>query len=302
MGTCGSCGSGVRSLLSRKLGRCPRCMRAAAAGTVAAWVTAGALYVLWPHAALVGVAVVLAGSVSLLLLAHLVAFLNRMTRRWEQLRDSAPREVREAWPGRRVFLRSLVGMTVAAFLPSAFGWRAMRGGGAFVEAAELEQAAYGCTPELALKQDGIRSLGTCTPTCEQVTVGHRTHNRIVAVECQYQPNYLGVPRCTGSCGSAQSCARAPLSFAWTIGAVVAVRHEGATSSEPTATAVGSTTQETLKVRITGGIPRNADNQIDVRLTLTVKVTLQCTCNGSPVGSPKTVTVTETFRVHSICTG
>jgi hypothetical protein len=124
----------------------------------------------------------------------------------------------------------------------------------------------------------------------------------VAVDCQYQPTYLVVPRCTGSCGPNQNCRQAPLSFAWTIDEVVAVKQVGVGSSPPTATAVGSTAQETLKVRITGGVPANADNQIHVRLTLTVKVTLQCTCDGNAAGEPKTVTATETVQVHAVCTG
>ncbi len=72
------CQKGLRALISRKLGRCPRCMRASAFGTLAGWATFAATYVVWPHPTLLALGLFVAVSFTLLLLAHLVAVMVRV--------------------------------------------------------------------------------------------------------------------------------------------------------------------------------------------------------------------------------
>ncbi len=72
------CQQGLRALISRKLGRCPRCMRASAFGTLAGWATFAATYVVWPHPTLLALGLLVTVSFTLLLLAHLVAVMVRV--------------------------------------------------------------------------------------------------------------------------------------------------------------------------------------------------------------------------------
>ena len=73
--------------LFRKLGSCRYCMRLAALVTFLAWLAASVVYVLDINGLVIGLALVVAGSVTALLLAHVTAFFVRSARIW-----------RVAWP------------------------------------------------------------------------------------------------------------------------------------------------------------------------------------------------------------
>jgi hypothetical protein len=151
MGGCSSCKRGLRSLIGRKLGRCPRCMRASTSGTMIGWVASAAVYVLWPNPALLALSAVIAAGFTLLLLAHLVAFTARTMTLWETLHASAPSEVQQLWPSRRVFLMSLLGAAAAAFLPPVLSRRAERAGDTqLVQVAEVLAQGYADCEEIAV--------------------------------------------------------------------------------------------------------------------------------------------------------
>jgi hypothetical protein len=78
MSTAPCCQGGLRAFISRKLGRCSRCMRASALATLGGWATFGVTYVIWPHPALLGLSLIIAASFTLLLLAHLVVLTARV--------------------------------------------------------------------------------------------------------------------------------------------------------------------------------------------------------------------------------
>src|SRR5438094_81646 len=91
----------VSRLLATKLGRCPRCIRASAWGTLGAWTTVAVVSILWPLPLLVGLSFLVALSFTALLGAHLVVFTARLA----ALHDghaASPRA--EVGLGRRVFL------------------------------------------------------------------------------------------------------------------------------------------------------------------------------------------------------
>jgi hypothetical protein len=114
-------------------------MRAAALGAGISWASVSAVAFVWPQPLLLAASLLLAVAFTVLLAAHLLVFVARMTALWRTMRSSAPEAALQAWPGRRAFLTSLAGATAAAFLPPLFG---ERGGYArFVEAKELNQGA-----------------------------------------------------------------------------------------------------------------------------------------------------------------
>jgi hypothetical protein len=126
MSGCTSCQGGLRSFITSKLGRCPKCMRSSLLGTLMGWTAAATIYLIWPFPALVGLGVLVAASFTVLLFAHVVAFTSRMMAFWAMMRASAPNEMQDLWPTRRAFLVGVVGAALAAFLPPALGQRAER--------------------------------------------------------------------------------------------------------------------------------------------------------------------------------
>lgn len=75
----------VWARITAKLGRCPRCLRASARGTLVAWGVATILVIVWPHPLALAGALVLAGGFTLLLVSHLVAYMGRLARRLRQV-------------------------------------------------------------------------------------------------------------------------------------------------------------------------------------------------------------------------
>lgn len=63
--------------LSAKLGRCRRCIRIAESGTVASWIVFVVAYIVAPNAVVFAVTLVIAASFTVVLFAHLVAFVAR---------------------------------------------------------------------------------------------------------------------------------------------------------------------------------------------------------------------------------
>jgi hypothetical protein len=105
----------LRTRLSAKLGRCPRCMRSSMLGTLAGWAGVGLITIFWPYSILWIGALVVAGSFSLLLATHLTIFLVRVATvlRQPPARKSSEREVKAL--GRREFVATLGKAGVAAF-------------------------------------------------------------------------------------------------------------------------------------------------------------------------------------------
>jgi hypothetical protein len=83
-------------------------MRASLLGTVSSWAVFGTVWFRWREPLPIDLALLIAVGFSLLLLAHVLAFTARMLALWRALRSKAPVEVQQVWPGRRVFLRSLI--------------------------------------------------------------------------------------------------------------------------------------------------------------------------------------------------
>jgi hypothetical protein len=146
MSECASCQKGLRSLISRKLGRCPGCLRASAIGTIAGWTVAVAISLGGSHPLVVWVSVLVALGFTLLLLAHLAALIARMVALWATMRASAPGEIQALWPSRRVFLLSLAGAALGALLPSILGRQAAwAASGTLVGPRDILAAAYPLT-------------------------------------------------------------------------------------------------------------------------------------------------------------
>jgi hypothetical protein len=78
MTTTSCCQGGLRAFLSRKLGRCPRCLRGAALGTLLSWASLAAVVLLWPRPLLIGMALTAGVGCSLLAAAHLVVATRRV--------------------------------------------------------------------------------------------------------------------------------------------------------------------------------------------------------------------------------
>lgn len=107
---------GLRDLISRKLGRCPRCMRTCAKGTVASWATVAATVAFFPHPALVESALLVAASFTLLLGAHLATVTARVAQQPAALPRSGTAS--ESRMGRR---EAVVGLGQAAIWTAIFG-------------------------------------------------------------------------------------------------------------------------------------------------------------------------------------
>lgn len=106
----------LRALLSAKLGRCPRCMRSALFGTLISWAGVGLVSLVWPIPLLLIAMLVVAGSFTALLAAHLTVLLMRTA---TLLRTPAPEKGVTPMPekgvadkgmvfGRREFARKLI--------------------------------------------------------------------------------------------------------------------------------------------------------------------------------------------------
>jgi hypothetical protein len=86
---CACCQSGLRGLFSRKLGRCPRCMRSSALGALLGSAISAIVYFLWPHPALLGLSIFVAAGFTGLLLAHFAAFMARLAPLYDAIYTSA---------------------------------------------------------------------------------------------------------------------------------------------------------------------------------------------------------------------
>jgi hypothetical protein len=129
MGRCNSCEGGLRSLISRKLGRCATCIQAALLGTVAGWASAAAVNLIWGDPIGLAVALVAAGSFTLLLISHALAF---VVRRVLEPVEAVPISTGEDGAAqfrleRRAFLRGSLGVVTAGLLGSVFGARLLEG-------------------------------------------------------------------------------------------------------------------------------------------------------------------------------
>ncbi len=114
MSRCGCCPGGIRGLFGGKLGKCPRCMRLAAAGTAAGGGLAAAAQGVGAPAAVAALALVLAAPFAILLAAHASVFLRAARR---------ARAAAGPGPGERILLdrRAFVGAGALAFCAVLLG-------------------------------------------------------------------------------------------------------------------------------------------------------------------------------------
>lgn len=149
------CQRGLRALISRKLGRCSRCMRSSALGTLAAWVIFAAISVVRPHPALLGLGLLVAVSFTLLLLAHLVVLVGRVATLHDALHAghsaSIPAEFRM---GRRTALLRLSRATL---------WVAVFGLGLFRMPREAEANVLALGPDVSC----VRACDAAKESCER---------------------------------------------------------------------------------------------------------------------------------------
>lgn len=143
--------SGLRDLISRKLGRCPRCMRTCAKGTLASWAAVAVIVAVFPRLALVGPALLIAASFTLLLFAHLVTVMVRVAR--QPAASPADGGVSSEFRvGRR---EAVVGLGQAAL------WTAIFGLGLFRTPREARAQAVSCERQPAF---GPLTFGPVTIT------------------------------------------------------------------------------------------------------------------------------------------
>jgi hypothetical protein len=103
-----------------KLGRCPRCMRAAARGTFAAWIVAAILAAACPHPVPWGLALGVALAFTALFFAHMLAYLSRRVPRvLGELEGRLPQETDFS---RRRFLDAGLRMGATAVMISLSGF------------------------------------------------------------------------------------------------------------------------------------------------------------------------------------
>jgi hypothetical protein len=98
----GCCQEGWRDSISRKLGSCPRCMRASLTLALASWVAVVVVAMLAGSAAVVAPAIGVAVAFTLLLVAHLIAFFLKSARTWRAV--AAEDDAAEGYGTRRGFL------------------------------------------------------------------------------------------------------------------------------------------------------------------------------------------------------
>ena len=104
--------------VSAKLGRCGRCIRLAGRAALLSWAGVAVVWFAWPQVALVVAALVVAGALTLLLAAHVVAYSVRVVRLRRRVRVQViPDAELEPLPlGRRQFLRLALQAAGGAFL------------------------------------------------------------------------------------------------------------------------------------------------------------------------------------------
>ena len=104
--------------LFRKLGSCRYCMRLVALVTFLAWLAGSVVYVLDINGLVMGLALVVAGSLTGLLLAHVTAFFIRSARIWRAARPVDPAlTARGHVKSRRGFFVTAATALAAVFLP-----------------------------------------------------------------------------------------------------------------------------------------------------------------------------------------
>jgi hypothetical protein len=116
----------IRMLMSRKLGKCPKCMKASARGAFAGWIAYAILYLVRPTPLLRVFVLAVAASFSLLMISHIVAYTLRVT---FCLRNSARDATGQAIPGnqsgsrwsRRQLLRASVQIGLVGGIVATFG-------------------------------------------------------------------------------------------------------------------------------------------------------------------------------------
>lgn len=90
---CSNClGKGLRALVSRKLGRCPKCMRLSARGTLISWLITAGMYLVLPNPYLIGLTLLVATSFTLLWISHTIAFTLRVGYALKEVRHAEPDE------------------------------------------------------------------------------------------------------------------------------------------------------------------------------------------------------------------
>ena len=114
----------IRALFSRKLGVCPFCMRTSGLGTLIAWALYAGAALVFPHGLARILLLILAVAFTLLLSAHIAAYVARAVIRWRACRGLLEDGDRDADSGlrRREFLRLVMhasAYAIAFSLPGA---------------------------------------------------------------------------------------------------------------------------------------------------------------------------------------
>jgi len=196
----------IRALLSAKLGRCPRCMRLSAKGTAVGWGIWAILWLYWPEPVLLALALVAAGSFTLVMLAHLVAFTVRWVRALSEARSQIAEQSLQAYnPARRQFLRDVFSggvtfftLVLARWLPASANTcpgLVRQAGGGTADACDPGSAAF-----LSQKAAGSFCIavcsgfvGACDPSLTCLPRGALDENTIALP-------ISGVPNCPGGRG------------------------------------------------------------------------------------------------------
>ncbi len=153
------CGGKLRSLISRKLGSCPRCIRLSAILALASWMVWGGMYVAWPTSVLQRLGLAVAIGFTAWLAAHVVVFVGKAMAAWETIRPSLPRGTVEAYDlnRRRLLVAALASVGAIILEP-------------LVRFAGHEMVAHadGCTKQIT-KQAPFTL--TCKGTCPDLFDG-----------------------------------------------------------------------------------------------------------------------------------
>ena len=179
-----SSGSRLRDMISRKLGRCPRCMRSCARGMCVSWVMAAAIVAIAPYPLLLAPALVVAVSFTLLLLAHLVAVTVRVARMPE---GSAT--------GEDASTQLVIGRRgAAARLGQAALWTAVFGLGLFWPARKAQAQSPSPTPGMCETQGAFTAN---VPASTNVAANNE--NQAVRMMCEAAANAHCSPFSSSSC-------------------------------------------------------------------------------------------------------
>lgn len=115
--------AGFRSLISAKLGRCPRCIRAAFLGTLVTWVAVAVVLLMWPGSVMLLGTLAVAVSFTGLLLGHVAALTVRTASLLGSSRATPP-ALGGRWhqdAGRRQFLIAVGRFSAGALFAAIFG-------------------------------------------------------------------------------------------------------------------------------------------------------------------------------------